>query len=170
MIIDTHCHIDLYPNPNLVIKELEKQNIITIGMTNLPSHFNMGFRHTRNLRKVRLALGMHPLMALNHSSEFPEFYRSLKLTSYIGEIGLDFSQEGIETKDIQIDSFNKILEAVSKEKKYPESTISSINFNPPEYQWKIAFWILYFRSISKTFFSAFLEWIQDIFSPLTQPW
>ena len=117
MIIDTHCHIDLYPNPNLVIKELEKQNIITIGMTNLPSHFNMGFRHTRNLRKVRLALGMHPLMALNHSSEFPEFYRSLKLTSYIGEIGLDFSREGIETKDIQIDSFNKILEAVSKEKK-----------------------------------------------------
>lgn len=117
MIIDTHCHLDLYPDPNSLIKELEKQNVITIGMTNLPSHFKMGFRHTRNLKKVRLALGMHPLMALSHSEEFPLFFQYLKMTSYIGEIGLDFSREGIATKNIQINSFEKILKAVSKEKK-----------------------------------------------------
>lgn len=117
MIIDTHCHLDLYPNPNSLIMELEKQNVFTIGMTNLPSHFKMGFHHTRNFKKIRLALGMHPLMASSHSEEFPLFFQYLKMTSYIGEIGLDFSKEGIETKDIQINSFEKILEAVSKEKK-----------------------------------------------------
>ena len=117
MIIDTHCHLDLYPNPNSVINELEKHGIIVIGMTNLPSHFKMGYPHTRNLKKIRLALGLHPLMASNHIKELPLFLKYLNMTSYIGEIGLDFSKEGIATKNIQIDSFEKILKAVSNKKK-----------------------------------------------------
>ena len=117
MIIDTHCHLDLYPNPNSLINELEKQNVITIGMTNLPSHFKMGLPHTQNLKKIRLALGMHPLLALKHYSEFPLFFDYLNYTSYIGEIGLDFSKEGKETKHIQIKSFEKILKAVKLKKK-----------------------------------------------------
>ena len=52
MIVDTHCHFDLYPNPKEVINELEKSGIITIGMTNLPSHFKMGYPHIKNLKKI----------------------------------------------------------------------------------------------------------------------
>lgn len=117
MIIDTHCHIDLYPNPKSVIDELEKNGIITLGMTNLPSHFKMGYPHTRNLKKTRLALGLHPLLASNHSKELPLFVKYLDMTSYIGEVGLDFSKYGISTKDIQINSFEKVLKAVSNKKK-----------------------------------------------------
>lgn len=117
MIIDTHCHFDLYPNPKEVINESEKSGIITIGMTNLPSHFKMGYPHIKNLKKTRLALGLHPLMALNHSQELPLFMKYLDYTSYIGEIGLDFSKDGIATKSIQIDSFEKVLRAVSNRKK-----------------------------------------------------
>jgi len=117
MIVDTHCHFDLYPNPKEVINELERLGIVTIGMTNLPSHFKMGFPHTRNLKSVRLALGLHPLMASNHSQELPLFMKYLDYTSYIGEIGLDFSKDGIATKPIQIDSFEKVLQAVSNKQK-----------------------------------------------------
>lgn len=117
MIIDTHCHLDLYPNPNSIIKELDKQEILIIGMTNLPSHFKIGYPHTRTLKKIRLALGMHPLLATDHLKEFPLFLKYLNLTSYIGEVGLDFSSDGIATKEIQIKSFEKILKVVSKEKK-----------------------------------------------------
>lgn len=117
MIIDTHCHFDLYPNPKEVINESEKLGIITIGMTNLPSHFNMGYPHIKNLKKTRLALGLHPLMASNHSQELPFFMKYLDYTSYIGEIGLDFSKDGIATKSIQIDSFEKVLQAVSNKQK-----------------------------------------------------
>ncbi len=117
MIVDTHCHFDLYPNPKEVIDELEKNEIITIGMTNLPSHFKMGYPHTRNLKKVRLSLGLHPLMASSHAKEFPLFMKCFDMTSYIGEVGLDFSKDGITTKNTQLYSFEKILKAVSNKNK-----------------------------------------------------
>jgi len=111
-MIDTHCHVDMFSNPMEIVKESERLGIITIGMTNLPSHFKIGRPHLNGFRKTRLALGMHPLMAKRHSEEFPLFYKYLDETSYIGEIGLDFSKEGIQTKEQQINSFEKILEAV----------------------------------------------------------
>ncbi|MET3127156.1 TatD DNase family protein [Arcicella rosea] len=117
MIIDTHCHIDLYSNPHLIANECEKEGIIVIGMTNLPSHFEMGFPHLLSFKKVRLALGLHPLYAENHLKEYGRFMKNLEKTSYIGEVGLDFSKEGIATKEIQIESFNFILNAVTDKKK-----------------------------------------------------
>lgn len=117
MIIDTHCHIDLYTNPRKVLQDCIKADITVLAMTNLPSHFEMGHPHFQSLRKIRLALGMHPLMADSHKREFGLFLKNIDKTSYIGEIGLDFSKEGISTKDIQIDTFSKILKEVSGLKK-----------------------------------------------------
>ena len=116
-MIDTHCHIDLYDNPIEIANESEELGIITIGMTNLPSHFEMGYKHLHSYRKVRLALGLHPLYADLHKSEFPCFLKNVDNTSYIGEIGLDFSKEGITSKEIQIATFEKILKALKGKKK-----------------------------------------------------
>ena len=116
-MIDTHCHIDLYANPLEIVKESEQLGILTIGMTNLPSHFEMGFGHVTPFKKVRLALGMHPLYAEQHSMEFDGFAKNLSRTSYIGEVGLDFSKEGISSKETQIVTFEKIVTMVSNQKK-----------------------------------------------------
>lgn len=116
-MIDTHCHIDLYPDPLKVARDSEKLGLITIGMTNLPSHFEMGYPHLVNFRKVRLALGMHPLYAEAHHSEFEAFKRNLDKTSYLGEIGLDFSREGYATKELQLETFKKILLSLKGKKK-----------------------------------------------------
>ena len=93
MIIDTHCHIDMYENPLEVALECEQKGVITIGMTNLPSHFELGRPHLLAFKKVRLALGLHPLYAESHKKELPIFLRNISKTSYIGEIGLDFSKD-----------------------------------------------------------------------------
>lgn len=116
-MIDTHCHIDLYPNPEKLLIQMDKLGITIISMTNLPSHFGIGFKYFKSLKKIRLALGMHPLYAKDHSNEMNLFLKYLHTTSYIGEIGLDFSKEGIATKDIQIDSFKRILKSISGRKK-----------------------------------------------------
>ena len=116
-MIDAHCHIDLYPNPEKLLRELDKQGITVISVTNLPSHFEMGLPHFKSLKKIRLALGMHPLYAENHSEEFSAFLRLIDVTSYIGEVGLDFSKEGLSTKDIQVISFRRILKALQGKKK-----------------------------------------------------
>ena len=114
---DVHCHVDLYPNPLSVAKECEQKGIYTIGMTNLPSHFNVGYQNLLHFKKVRLALGMHPLYANRHSQELQLFNTLIDKTSYIGEIGLDFSKEGLPTKTIQLNTFEYILDKLQGKKK-----------------------------------------------------
>ena len=90
MIIDTHCHFDMMPDPEAYIKEREAAGDIVIGMTNLPSHFALGFPHVKQYKHIRLALGLHPLLAAENRHEVTNFKKYISQTSYIGEIGLDF--------------------------------------------------------------------------------
>ena len=108
-MLDTHCHIDLYPNPLVIAKEVERREILTIAVTNLPSHFEMGQLHLREFRQIRQALGLHPLMAEHHKKERAKFKQMLSRTSYIGEVGLDFSRMGRDTKDIQLESLRFVF-------------------------------------------------------------
>jgi len=117
MYIDTHCHIDMFKNPKQVLRTCESNRIITIGMTNLPSHFEMGLSHVRNCKYVRFALGLHPLLTERHKGEHIKFKRNVDKTSYIGEVGLDFSKEGISTKEKQIESFEYVLNEIKGKKK-----------------------------------------------------
>lgn len=116
-MIDVHCHFDLVANPERYISENERKKIITIGMTNLPSHFQMGFNRVRTYKHIRLALGLHPLLAQQHSKEYSRFKKFVDNTSYIGEVGLDFSEKGIGTKDIQLKSFKLVLDCIKEENK-----------------------------------------------------
>lgn len=116
-MIDVHCHFDMAKNPEKYISENEKRQIITIGMTNLPSHFEMGVNHIRRYKYIRLALGLHPLRATEHAKEYSKFKQYLDMTSYIGEVGLDFSREGFSTKEIQIKSFEFVLDCVKSKNK-----------------------------------------------------
>lgn len=117
MIVDAHCHIDMYPDPLGEAKKREKDKILTISMTNLPSHFELGHIHLLNFRYVRMALGLHPLRAEDHKKELTLFSKLVDKTSYIGEVGLDFSREGISTSDIQIKSFDFVLESIKSKPK-----------------------------------------------------
>lgn len=109
MIIDTHCHFDMMPNPEAYISSKEKAGDIVIGMTNLPSHFHMGQPHLRGYKRIRLALGMHPLLAAGNRGELSLFKQLVDQTSYIGEIGLDFSREGKGSELEQKQVFREIL-------------------------------------------------------------
>ena len=116
-MIDVHCHFDMAKNPEKYISDNEKKQIITIGMTNLPSHFQMGVNHVRRYKYIRLALGLHPLRAKEHVKEYSKFRQYIDETSYIGEVGLDFSREGFSTKDIQIKSFKFVLDCIRTKNK-----------------------------------------------------
>lgn len=117
MIIDTHCHYDMMPNPEAYISSKENAGDIVIGMTNLPTHFHMGQPHLRGYKRIRLALGMHPLLAVENRSELSLFRQQVDQTSYIGEIGLDFSREGHATKNEQINVLREVLTAIRGKKK-----------------------------------------------------
>jgi TatD DNase family protein len=90
-------------------REIERLGINTVAVTNLPSHYDMGKPFVAGYQHVRLALGLHPLFAKHHSPELERFGQLAQSALYIGEIGLDFSREGIATKSIQEHSFEIVL-------------------------------------------------------------
>lgn len=116
-MIDTHCHFDMMPQPEAYISQKEHEGDIVIGMTNLPSHFQMGQPQLKGFKHIRLALGLHPLLAAESKKEVPLFKRLIDQTSYIGEIGLDFSKEGYTTKDEQVAVLRDLLSAIRGKKK-----------------------------------------------------
>jgi len=117
-MLDTHCHIDLYPDPSRIVARAERAGVLTIGVTNLPSDYVRSRPHIRQRRRVRLALGLHPLLAERHTQERNAFRHLVSDTSYIGEIGLDFSKEGKSTAALQVESFQFVLEAMAGKPKF----------------------------------------------------
>lgn len=112
-MIDTHCHVDFYPIPERVAQEVEDRGILTIAVTNLPSHFAQSRPHVLRFKRIRLALGLHPLLVESHTEcEQRKFEQLLDMTSYIGEVGLDFSRDGKLTMEQQIETLRFVLELI----------------------------------------------------------
>lgn len=116
-MIDCHCHFDMMSSPELYIAQMGRNGNTIIGMTNRPRHFRQGLPFIKKNSKIRLALGLHPLETEYFENDIKEFEELLDKTSYIGEIGLDFSEEGKNTAEKQIECFEEILRLLTGEKK-----------------------------------------------------
>lgn len=112
MIIDTHCHIDMLSSPETYLIEKERSGDLTLGMTNLPSHFAMGISHFRGIKKSRLALGFHPQLVTGNLHELTDFAKLVSETSYIGEVGLDFSKDFVDSKSEQLKCFEYVCQCI----------------------------------------------------------
>ncbi len=89
-LVDTHCHLDLYPNYAEVIAAVERDEIYTVAVTNTPSVFRACQRLTQSTRFIRTAVGLHPELVMQRFHELPLLMELLVETRYVGEIGLDF--------------------------------------------------------------------------------
>ncbi len=118
MLIDTHCHIDRFPDPMGLATQCENYRVVTIAVTNVPSHFEMAASHIGSMRYVRPALGFHPLTAADNMRELPLFLSLLERAQYVGEIGLDYSKEGMSSREKQLQAFHAIAEALSRNPKF----------------------------------------------------
>ena len=112
-----HCHLDRYPDPQKIAAEAEQAGVSIIAITNLPSHFLVGKQPAAMLKNVRLSLGLHPLLAPHSERERNLFVQLVPSTSYVGEVGLDFSRDGEKTKEAQISSFEFVLEQITRKGK-----------------------------------------------------
>ncbi len=118
-MLDAHCHLDLYPDPSRTAAGAEKAGVFTVFVTNLPSAFDAAYPHTKHFKKVRIAVGLHPLSANQHTQrELARFKELVRKTSFIGEVGLDFSREGLTTRDKQLRSFKFVLESLENQAKF----------------------------------------------------
>lgn len=90
-LVDSHCHIDLYPSPADVVSGAESNKVYTIAVTNTPSVYSHTARLVENSKFVRPALGLHPQLVHLKKHELSLFRDLLKDTRYVGEVGLDYS-------------------------------------------------------------------------------
>ncbi len=109
MLIDTHCHVDQFPEPEALVQECQQIPMKVVAVTNLPSHYEIALSHLQRGANILPALGMHPLSVQQGIRELSDFRRLADSAIYIGEIGLDFSRAGIATKSIQTRVFDEIL-------------------------------------------------------------
>jgi TatD DNase family protein len=108
--IDTHCHLDRYPDPRATIAAARAAGVVVVGVSELPSRFQRNELRYREERTVRTAIGLHPLAVARASSMEMSLWRTLTdRTAYVGEVGLDGSQQGKPTLEHQRTVFRRIL-------------------------------------------------------------
>jgi TatD DNase family protein len=114
--VDSHCHLDIFPDPIRTLDDAP--NTIVIAVSELPSRYRLLSARFRRDRRVRVALGLHPLRAATAGPlEEGQLIRQLATAEYVGEVGLDFSKHGRDSKDAQLRIFDRLLaEPVLKHK------------------------------------------------------
>jgi TatD DNase family protein len=109
MLLDAHCHLDLYPDFARVLSEIESKRVATIAVTNAPSVFRKCVELMANSRFVRVAAGLHPQLVAERSSELPLLLELIRETTYVGEVGLDFTNADTVNRAAQRRVFEQVL-------------------------------------------------------------
>jgi TatD DNase family protein len=108
-LIDFHCHLDLFDDPQQVAADCEKAGIYVLSVTTTPKAWPKTAALARGKRYIRTALGLHPELAHERFNEVSLLERLLDETRYVGEIGLDGSPAHRSYAEIQLKVFDRIL-------------------------------------------------------------
>jgi len=118
IMLDTHCHIGEYHDPLAEVRALDRSAVVAVAVTSSPRDFEELHRRFGGGRRIRVALGAHPLRAARlGESEWHVFERCITETSYVGEVGLDFSPEGERTRAAQERAFRRVLRTIAERRK-----------------------------------------------------
>lgn len=114
-MIDFHVHLDLYPDPQDVVRRCIDIGAHVLSVTTTPSAFAGTQALAINAPRIRTALGLHPQIAGERHGELPLFARLLPTARYVGEIGLDGGSEFGGTWSKQVEIFTTILGLCARE-------------------------------------------------------
>ena len=114
MIVDMHCHLDLYPKPFDLAEECTKKGVYALSVTTTPKAWSGTKKLEVGNPRVRTALGLHPQLAHDRFRELELFDQILPEARYVGEIGLDGGKDFKKHWEVQLKVFRHILESVDK--------------------------------------------------------
>ena len=110
-MIDFHCHLDLYEDPQDVLRQAARRRCFVLAVTTTP----LAWEGTRALvgstRGVQVAVGLHPELAAARYREVGRICDLVSETPYVGEIGLDGSERHRSSLSIQRQTFESVLSA-----------------------------------------------------------
>lgn len=113
-MIDFHCHLDLYPDPQEVADGVQGRGVGVLSMTTTPSAWLGTSRLAIDRPVIRTAIGLHPQLAQERKQELRLFDRFLQETQFVGEVGLDGSPEHRASWSDQTKVFEHVLRACAE--------------------------------------------------------
>ncbi len=90
MLIDIHCHIDAYPEPERELAAGEAAGVRTMAVTTSLASYVRTRLLCRHHPDVQVALGLHPQRVARGYDQWEEWKEVLGGATVIGEAGLDF--------------------------------------------------------------------------------
>ncbi|MDB6066474.1 MAG: hypothetical protein JWR26_2682 [Pedosphaera sp.] len=112
-MIDFHCHIDLFPDPSALIKELEVTGIYVLAVTTTPKSWGHLQTLLQQSKRIRCAIGLHPELVAERSREVEEVCALMSETRYVGEVGIDGSPNLRSSFELQREVFDRVLKQSS---------------------------------------------------------
>ncbi|MFI2663488.1 TatD family hydrolase [Micromonospora carbonacea] len=110
MLLDTHCHIDVYPDPIAVLNQAKAAGVHVVAVTEDPGRFRLLRTRLGRRDGIHLGIGLHPLRVTTHyCRDLDRLSRLLPDADWVGEVGLDFSKGGAATKALQVEAFEALL-------------------------------------------------------------
>jgi len=123
--IDMHCHLDLYPDPRAIVRDIARCKSYVLSVTTTPRAWHGTSALSSGCSRIKTALGLHPQLAKQRKSELALFDRLLSETRYVGEVGLDGTPEYRPFWPDQLEVFEHILASCAKERwSHPYNTQS----------------------------------------------
>lgn len=109
-LVDFHCHIDLYPDHALAVREADAAGVFTLAVTTTPLAWPRNHELAQGTKHVRAALGLHPQLVAERASELELWDRYLSEARYVGEVGLDAGPRFYKSMDLQKQVFQHVLQ------------------------------------------------------------
>ena len=108
MLVDTHFHLDLMENMQLLIKQFYDVNIGIIAVGTTPLAYRQELRFVNGTNAIKVGLGFHPQLVEQRHQEIDMFLQLSRDAKFIGEVGLDFNKDYEKSKKMQLICFQKI--------------------------------------------------------------
>ncbi|MGB7370794.1 Qat anti-phage system TatD family nuclease QatD [Erythrobacter sp.] len=108
-MIDFHCHLDLYPDPELEVRDAAAARVYVLSVTTTPRAWLRTAQLAKGHKRIRTSLGLHPQLAHERSHELDLFEELLPRSRYVGEIGLDGGRGYAQHAAIQSKVFDTVL-------------------------------------------------------------
>ena len=111
---DFHCHVDLHPNPPVLIRECEERRIKVFAVTTTPKAWPRNLEWTNCSKYVHTGVGLHPELVGKRFAEIDLLEETIAKTRLVGEIGLDGSPQHRVTYPKQKEVFKRALISAQK--------------------------------------------------------
>jgi TatD DNase family protein len=109
-VIDFHCHLDLYPDPHSILREVVRRGCSVLAVTTTPLAIDGTKRLIGSAPHVRVGLGLHPELVATRAREVERFCELVESAEFVGEVGLDGSPPHKASLALQRDVFRTILQ------------------------------------------------------------